>query len=275
MSDLAGKTAVVSGAAQGIGRAVAERLARSGANLVLVDIDESQLARTASELSEAAAGLGVEAYAGDVSDPATLTLAVGLAESAFGAVDIAVGVAGIVEIGDLLNVSPDGWRRVLGVNLDGMWHLTQAAARSMARASMPGSIILISSTNAFYPEAGTVAYSTSKAAVIGLAKAASLDLAPRGIRVNAVAPGIIETRLSSVLTEDPQAGADYLQRIPLGRWGSPAQVADACAFLASEDSAYITGAVLTVDGGATVGIALGVPDTAIDEHGAGRRPEPA
>jgi NAD(P)-dependent dehydrogenase (short-subunit alcohol dehydrogenase family) len=133
-----------------------------------------------------------------------------------------------------------------------------------------GAIVLMASTNAFYPEAHTAPYSTSKAGLVGFVRAASLDLGQHGIRINAVNPGIINTRLSKVLIDDPIGGPEYLRRIPLRRWGEPADIAAVVAFLASDDAGYMTGEDVTADAGATVGVVLEVEDVGLGEHGSGR-----
>jgi NAD(P)-dependent dehydrogenase (short-subunit alcohol dehydrogenase family) len=146
---------------------------------------------------------------------------------------------------------------------------TQEAGRVMAERG-GGAIVLMASTNAFYPEAHTAPYSTSKAGLLGFVKAASLDLGRHGIRINAVNPGIINTRLSSVLIDDPVGGPAYLRRIPLRRWGEPADIAAVVAFLVSGDAAYMTGEDVTVDAGATVGVVLDVQDVGLGQHGSAR-----
>jgi NAD(P)-dependent dehydrogenase (short-subunit alcohol dehydrogenase family) len=262
-----GRTALVAGAAQGIGRGVAERLASEGANLVLLDIEPEPLERTVAELR--AKGWPVKAVAGDVADRAVVRRAVDLAVERFGGLDVLAGVAGITEFSPVLELSHESWQRILDVNLTGMFIATQEAGRVMA-ARGGGAIVLIASTNAFYPEAHTAPYSTSKAGLVGFVRAASLDLGRHGIRINAVNPGIIDTRLSKVLVDDPVGGPEYLKRIPLRRWGQPADIAAVVAFLASDDAGYVTGEDVTADAGATVGVVLEVEDVGLGEHGSAR-----
>jgi 3-oxoacyl-[acyl-carrier protein] reductase len=262
-----GRTALVTGAAQGIGRGVAERLASEGASLVLLDIEPEALERTVRELR--AEDWPVEAVSGDVAERADVRRAVELAVERFGGHDVLAGIAGITEFSSVLELGDESWRRILDVNLTGMFIATQEAGRVMA-ARGGGAIVLMASTNAFYPEAHTAPYSTSKAGLVGFVRAASLDLGQHGIRINAVNPGIINTRLSKVLIDDPVGGPDYLRRIPLRRWGEPADIAAVVAFLASDDAGYMTGEDVTADAGATVGVVLEVEDIGLGEHGSAR-----
>jgi len=264
------KTVLVTGGAQGIGRAIGERFATEGANLVLFDIEPETLQHTVAELR--GHGVSVEGVAGDVANRADVKRAVKTAVDRFGGLHVLVGVAGIVELAPFLEVSDESWRRILDVNLNGMYMATQEAARVMAEAG-GGSIILIASTNAFFPEAHTVAYSVSKAGIVGFVRAASLDLAEHKIRINAINPGQIVTRLSKLLVDDPIGGPAMLEKIPLGRWGQPSDIAAVAAFLASDDAAYMTGEDVTVDAGMTVGMVLQVEDVALGEHGSKRAAE--
>jgi NAD(P)-dependent dehydrogenase (short-subunit alcohol dehydrogenase family) len=263
-----GKTILITGGAQGIGRGVAERFGEEGANLVLLDIEEDTLGKTVSELRDR--GWPVEAMVGDVATRRDVRRAVDLAVERFGRLDVLAGVAGITELSPFLDVRHEAWQRILDVNLTGMFIAAQEAARAMAADGKGGSIVLIASTNAFFPEAHTVPYSVSKAGILGLVRAASLDLAEHGIRINAINPGQIVTRLSAVLVEDPVGGPKMLERIPLHRWGYPADIAAVVAFLASEDAAYMTGEDVTVDAGMTVGMVLDVEDVALGAHGSPR-----
>jgi NAD(P)-dependent dehydrogenase (short-subunit alcohol dehydrogenase family) len=263
-----GRTALVTGGAQGIGRGVAERFASEGASSVLLDVEDDTLAATASDFE--AKGWPVAAVTGDVSSREDVARAVREAVDRFGRLDVLVGVAGITEFSHLLEVSDQTWNRILEVNLTGMFLATQEAARAMAAGGRGGAVVLIASTNAFYPEAHTVPYSVSKAGIVGFVRAASLDLAEHGIRINAINPGQIVTRLSAVLVDDPVGGPKMLERIPLGRWGQTSDIAAVAAFLASDDAAYMTGEDVTVDAGMTVGMVLDVADVSLGEHGSKR-----
>lgn len=267
MNRFDGKTVLVTGGAQGIGRGIAERFGSEGANLVLFDIEADTLATTVEELG--GKGWQVEGVAGDVSRRDNVHRAVTTAVRRFGRLDVLAGVAGITAFSPLLDVSDETWRAIIDVNLTGMFLCTQEAARTMA-ASGGGAIVLIASTNAFFPEARTVPYSVSKAGIVGFVRAASLDLAEHNIRINAINPGQIVTRLSAVLVEDPVGGPAFLEKIPLRRWGQPADIAAVVAFLASDDASYMTGEDVTVDAGMTVGTVLDVEDVGLGEHGSNR-----
>ncbi|MDX6232339.1 MAG: hypothetical protein QOH68_1323 [Nocardioidaceae bacterium] len=171
----------------------------------------------------------------------------------FGRLDFGVANAGVERPGRLLDVTDDDWDTVLDVNLRGAFLLTQVAARVMAARS-GGRIVLVASTNAFAPEAGSAAYNVSKAAVVGLARAAALELAADAVTVNAVGPGLVRTDMTNAVVDDPATAQWYLQHIPARRFGAPADVAGAVAFLVSDDAGWITGHHLVVDGGQTIGL---------------------
>jgi 3-oxoacyl-[acyl-carrier protein] reductase len=235
---------------------------------VLFDIEGDTVRETAREFE--ANGWPVTAVEGDVSKREDVRRAVEAAVERFGGLDVYVGVAGITAFASVVDVSDEVWQRILDVNLTGMFLGSQESARAMIAAGRPGSIVLIASTNAFYPEAHTVPYSVSKAGIVGFVRAASLDLAEHGIRINAINPGQIVTRLSAVLVDDPVGGPKMLERIPLGRWGQPSDIAAVAAFLASDDAAYMTGEDVTADAGMTVGMVLDVEEVSLGEHGSKR-----
>jgi NAD(P)-dependent dehydrogenase (short-subunit alcohol dehydrogenase family) len=251
----AGRAAVVTGAARGIGRAIAERLLAEGASVLLVDADGDEAARAAQEL---AAGDRAAAYSADIALRQDVCQAFDACVSRFGALDILIANAAIADGVPLLQLSDKAWQRMLDVNLTGTFHCIQEAARRM-ESRHGGAIVVTSSTNSFWPEANTAHYSASKAGLVALVKTAALELAAHRIRVNAVAPGIVRTRLTRFLIDDPVEGAEYLKRIPLGRYAEPADIAAAVAFLASSDADYITGEELVVDGGVTVGVPIEPP----------------
>jgi NAD(P)-dependent dehydrogenase (short-subunit alcohol dehydrogenase family) len=235
--DFEKKRALVTGGANGIGFAVAARLRADGATVFLVDLPESGIA-------EAAERIGAEPLPVDATDPAAL-------EQVFhraGNLDIAIVNAGIGTLGSVLDTSVDLWNRTLAVNLSAAFRTLQFAARGM-RAQRRGSIVLTASTNSYDGEANLVAYNASKAGLLGILHTAANELGPYGIRVNAVCPGLIRTRLTSASFSDPQILSDYFRDIPLGRGGEPEEVAQAILFLASDLASYITGATLLVDGG--------------------------
>lgn len=241
---LSGKAALVTGAAQGIGRAVAAALAREGAAVALVDVDAEGVKRAAQELSESGATTIYGTV--DVSDYAQVEGAVKKALDSLGGLHILVNNAGITRDALLARMSEADWDAVIAVNLKGTFNGIKAVARPMMKARW-GRIINIASIIGQIGNAGQANYAASKAGVIALTKTAARELAPRGITVNAVAPGFITTRMTEALADDVKQR--MLAGIPLGRFGRPEDVAEAVVFLASEMAAYITGQVLRVDGG--------------------------
>jgi 3-oxoacyl-[acyl-carrier protein] reductase len=241
---LDGKTAVVTGAAAGIGRAIARILAAEGARVALCDIDYENAEKTAEEIrSEGATAAAYEANVADWNSASEVAEKI-LAE--FGAVDILVNNAGIVRDNLIIRMSDSEWNEVLNVNLKGVFNFTKAFIPGMLRRRS-GKIISISSVVGIMGNAGQANYAASKAGVIGFTKAMAKELAPRGINVNAVAPGFIKTKMTEGLTEQQRSA--LLGRIPFSRFGEPEDVARSVLFLASELSDYITGQVLVVDGG--------------------------
>jgi 3-oxoacyl-[acyl-carrier protein] reductase len=250
-----GKTVLIAGGAQGMGRACAGLFAAEGAHLALFDVEGDSLARTSDELS--ALGYRIEAICGDTSSSSDVARAVDAAVSRFGTIDVLVHAPAVVEIKPLLEISEERWRRIIDVNLTGAFLTTQSVGRVMAERG-GGSIVIFGSTNAFFAEELNVPYSASKGGVVMFVRNAAMDLARHGIRINAINPGIIDTRLSAALIHDPEAGPAYLTRIPLGRYGTPDDIAKVALFLASADAGYMTGADVVVDGGLTLGAALGI-----------------
>ena len=244
MGMLDGKVALVTGAARGIGRAIAEELAREGADLALCDLQEEWLADTAA----AVRGLGRQAVAlaVNVSDSQTVTATVGKVVEKFGKIDILVNNAGITKDGLLVRMSDEDWDAVLSVNLRGSFLFSRAVARPMMK-QRSGCIVNIASIIGLIGNAGQCNYAASKAGVIALTKSSAKELASRNIRVNAVAPGFIESKMTEVLSEEVRN--KMLEAIPLKRFGTPADVAKAVRFLVGEESAYVTGQVINVSGG--------------------------
>jgi 3-oxoacyl-[acyl-carrier protein] reductase len=240
---------VVTGGAQGIGRAVVERFLADGAGVVIADLDGDLAASTAAELS---ASGPVHAIAGDVSNRDDVRAAVETCVEAFGRLDVMVAHAGIADVKPLLEIDDRSWQRVLDVNLTGVFLCMQEAGRVMALARS-GAIVVTASTNSFWVEQNMAPYNASKGGVVALVRTAALDLAPHGIRVNAVAPGVVRTRISEWVIDHPVLGPEYLRKLPLGRFGEPVDVANAVTFLASAESSYITGQTLILDGGLTLG----------------------
>lgn len=250
MTALEGKNAIVTGGAQGIGLAIAERFLREGANVVIADIDAQQ-GETAQERLKPLGNIEfVEADVGEKLDVHNLVAA---ATSAFGEIDILVSNAGIGHGADFLDLKEEDFDRVLRVNLKGVFLTGQAVARQMVdrvkAGGLAGTIINMSSINAVLAIATQVPYSVSKGGVSQLTKVMALSLAPYGIRVNAIGPGSINTELMASVVGDAEAMRRVLSRTPMGRVGEPSEIAAIASFLASPDASYITGQTIYADGG--------------------------
>jgi 3-oxoacyl-[acyl-carrier protein] reductase len=243
---LNGQAAIVTGAGRGIGKAIALRFAREGADVGVLEIDGETAAAVAGEIQE----LGRRAVLApvDVSDPDAVNAAVTKVTEELGRLDVLVNNAGIEARAPFLEITPDDWRRQLDVNLSGTFFCTQAAAREMAKRGY-GRIVNLSSVAGLIGPIDLAAYGAAKAGIVGLTRAAALDLADYGITVNAIAPGPIETDLmlgvwtAESLRERPQHGA-------IARFGTVDEIAHTALFLASPDSGFITGATIPVEGGA-------------------------
>lgn len=248
MKLLENKVVIVTGAARGIGEGIALKLAEHGAHVAFTYVSESS-AEKAKALEEKLAGLGVKAKAyrsnaGEFSDCESFVNAV---VKEFGQVDVCVNNAGISKDNLLLRMTPEQWDDVMTVNLKSVFNMTKQVIRPMMKARS-GSIINMSSVIGVMGNAGQSSYAASKAGIIGFTKSVAKELGSRAIRCNAIAPGFVETDMTSYLQEGEQADK-YKAGIPLGRFGSAEDIASATLFLASDMSAYITGQVLNVDGG--------------------------
>ena len=244
MSLLADKVAVVTGAGRGIGRAVALAYARMGADVACVSRTEENSAKAAAEVE--ALGRRAWAVAVDVSDTAAVDTAVGKILDEAGRVDILVNNAGVTRDNLLMRMSEEEWDTVLNTNLKGAFNFTKALTRPFIK-QRSGRIINIASVIGLIGNAGQCNYAASKAALIGFTKSVAKELAPRGITANAIAPGFIETDMTAALDDKVREG--IIGNVPLGRFGSPDDIAHTAVFLALEASGYITGQVHTVDGG--------------------------
>ena len=248
MADLQGRIALVTGAAQGIGRAIALELARAGATVAVADINELKLGQVAAEI--AALGGTAAAFKLDVSSQQSIEDGAKAVLDKLGKVEVLVNNAGITRDNLMMSMKRVEWDLVLAINLTGPFLLTQALIRQMIKNRW-GRVVNMASVVGRAGQAGQVNYAASKAGLIGLTKSLAREVASRGITVNAVAPGYIETPMTAVL--DEKVSAAMLANIPLGRRGTDQDVAQAVRFLASDAAAYITGQVLDVNGGMFMG----------------------
>jgi 3-oxoacyl-[acyl-carrier protein] reductase len=248
MADLQGRIVLVTGASQGIGRACALELARAGAAVALAARNEAKLAEVVAEIE--AAGGQAAAFALDVASEESIKAGAKAVLERFGKVEILVNNAGIARDGLMMAMKRPDWDAVLATNLTGAFLLTQALLRPMLKNRW-GRIVNISSVVGRTGQAGQVNYASSKAGLIGLTRSLAREVASRGITVNAVAPGYIETPMTEVLNEQQRTA--MMAQIPLGRAGTDLEIAQAVGFLASEAAGYITGHVLDVNGGMFMG----------------------
>jgi NAD(P)-dependent dehydrogenase (short-subunit alcohol dehydrogenase family) len=245
VSRFAGRGVVVTGAAQGIGLGLVRAFLAEGAGVVAFD-KQPKVDELADERCEPVVG--------DVSVRGDCRSAVERCVERFGAIDVMCAHAGIAEPLPLLEMTDEHWRRHMAVNVDGVMFCAVEAARAMVAAGRPGAIVCTSSINAWFVEETHAVYNVTKAAVWTFVRSAAIDLAPHGIRVNGVAPGVVDTPIAELVVHNPELAPQYLKTIPLGRFGQPADIADAVLFLASDAASYVTGQNLVVDGGQTLGI---------------------
>lgn len=244
MGLLSGKTALITGASKGIGRAIAIRYAQEGANVAFTYLSSVEKGQ-ALEDELAAFGIKAKGYRSDASDFKAAEELVNAVVADFGALDILINNAGITHDNLLMRMTEEAWDEVIGVNLKSCFNTVKAATRTMMKAKA-GSIINITSVVGIKGNAGQANYAASKSGIIGFTKSVALELGSRNIRCNAVAPGFIETEMTAVLDEKTVQG--WRDAIPMKRGGQPEEVANACVFLGSDMSSYISGQVLQVDG---------------------------
>lgn len=241
------QVAIVTGAAHGIGAATAQRLAQEGAAVVVADLDGNGAEAMADVLrGEGGRAIGVGI---DVTQRSQVEALLDTALNAFERVDVLANIAGIAHDEPFLEVTDEWWDKTLAVNLTGVFLCSQVVARHMVEQKIAGRIVNMASTNGLVGEAQLAHYNASKFGVVGLTMTMAIELASYNIRVNSVCPGLIKTRLTQASRDDTAWTAEYLQKIPLTRFGEPAEVAAAVAFLASTDSGFITGHQLVIDGG--------------------------
>ena len=251
---LENQVALVTGGSRGIGKAIVLKLAGAGAKVAFVY--RSKAAEADALVAEVAAlGGTAKAYQGDVADPETAGRVGAAVLAEFGRIDILVNNAGVIRDGLFVRMEPSAWREVLATNLDGTFYFCKAVAEQMVFKQRSGRIVNISSVAGSHVNAGQANYSASKGAVNALTKVLAMEMGKRGITVNAVAPGFIETDMSEAVRN--KAGDIIKKAIPLNRLGIPDDIANVVLFLCGPAASYITGQVITVDGGLSLGAAIG------------------
>lgn len=248
MSTLNGRICIVTGAAQGIGKGIAQRLVADGATVVVADLNDEAATETAAELGNDSIGVTV-----DISDRTAVDAMVAQAKEKYGRIDVLVNNAGWDKVGPFLDLEPDVWDRIININLYGTLHCSQAAARVMVEQEGGGTIINIGSDAARVGSSGEAVYSACKGGVVSFTKTLARELARYGVTANAVCPGPADTPLFAQISEEnPKLRAALEKAIPLRRLAQPEDLANAVAFFASPETSYITGQTLSVSGGLTM-----------------------
>ncbi|SCL20206.1 3-oxoacyl-[acyl-carrier protein] reductase [Micromonospora pallida] len=247
MQLLAGRTAVVTGAAQGLGHSIAAAFAAQGANVVLGDISAEHVTATARSLNIGERAVGI---ACDVTDADDVSALLNVALKRYGSLDVLVNNAGFTRDATMRKMSEQDFDSVIAVHLKGTWLGTRAASALMRERGTGGSIVNVSSISGKVGNPGQTNYSAAKAGIVGLTKAAAKELGFAGIRVNAIQPGIIETAMTAAMREDIREAR--LKEVPLGRFGRPEEVASVALFLASDMASYLTGTVIEISGGRNI-----------------------
>ncbi|MEA2620605.1 MAG: 3-oxoacyl-[acyl-carrier protein] reductase [Chloroflexota bacterium] len=245
MTDLKGKASLVTGGSRGIGRAIALELGRRGASVAVGYASNADAAEAVVGEITASGGQAF-VFGLDVADPATIESAVASVVERFGTIDILVNNAGITRDRSLAKMSPEEWDAVISTNLSSVFHLTSRVLPIMVAAGS-GRIVNISSVIGLHGNFGQANYAAAKAGIVGFTKSAALELARKGITVNAIAPGFIETEMIAAMPDEVRA--TILAKIPMGRFGRPEEIAQAVAYLVSSSGDYITGQVISIDGG--------------------------
>ncbi|NOG69999.1 SDR family NAD(P)-dependent oxidoreductase [Roseicella sp. DB1501] len=247
------RAVLVTGGGSGIGRQVCLMAAAEGARVAVGDLDLERAETVAAEIGQGKGKGEAQAFRIDVTEPASVNAFVEGAETTLGRLDVLVNSAGIREIVSVLDLSPEEWQRVIAVNLTGTFLPSQAFARRLIAAGKPGQIVNLASTLGIMAAPNRAAYVASKHGVVGLTKEMALELGEKGIRVNAVAPGVIRTPMTERYFQDPEMSATIRGIHAMNRWGEPADIARAILFLGAEENGFMTGSLLTVDGGWTTG----------------------